>query len=201
MPWNDKEGNPVFLDIRRWMPAGDVFDFNQGQLALPLVPAWLIPGGPLMLAAELILNKQAFTGREITNDKTDDLWDKTSKVADWAWKAWAPNALWVPGSWSNQKMQDASEGVRERYTDRPINPNQAFAASFGVKLKPEDLDRNFERKGREFNRVMDALKLEQRNLAVDRDRGAISEATYNRGVNNILKKMERTATKASETLK
>jgi len=33
MPFRDEHGNPVFMDIRRWIPAGDVFDTNQGRSA------------------------------------------------------------------------------------------------------------------------------------------------------------------------
>ena len=31
MPYRDEHGNPVFIDIRRWIPAGDVFDVGQGH--------------------------------------------------------------------------------------------------------------------------------------------------------------------------
>lgn len=39
-------GNPVFLNTRRWIPAGDVFDTNGDD-----IPAWLQVGGPMVLAA------------------------------------------------------------------------------------------------------------------------------------------------------
>jgi hypothetical protein len=89
LPGADKHGNPMFLDIRRWIPTGDIFDTNQSQGAIQ-VPAPLQFGGPLMLGAELALNKQAFTGKPIVNDKTDDIWDRAAKIADWAWKSWMP---------------------------------------------------------------------------------------------------------------
>ena len=43
MPYSDENNNPVFLDIRRWVPAGDVFDMNQNQMPLP---AWMQFGSP-----------------------------------------------------------------------------------------------------------------------------------------------------------
>ena len=97
-PWADEYGNPIFLDVRRWIPAGDVFDLNQSHGAIPL-PSWLSLGGPLLMGAELALNKQSFTGREIVNERTADWWDRTSAVADYLWKSWMPSAAWVPGSW------------------------------------------------------------------------------------------------------
>ena len=65
---------------------------TQGSSALP-IPAPLQFGGPLQLAFELMLNKQAFTGEEITNELTDTSADKAAKVADWAWKAWTPSVV------------------------------------------------------------------------------------------------------------
>ncbi|MGL4441808.1 MAG: hypothetical protein ACRCUE_21375, partial [Bosea sp. (in: a-proteobacteria)] len=138
MPWGDAYGNPVFLDVRRWVPAGDVFDMNQGHSALP-IPAPLQFGGPLMLAGELLLNRQAFTGQDIVNDKTDDWWDLTSKVGDWAWKSWMPSAAWIPGSWYWTRIGNALKGATD-FQGRPYSVPQAVSSSFGVKLKSQDVE-------------------------------------------------------------
>jgi hypothetical protein len=189
MPWSDAFGNPVFLDVRRWVPAGDVFDMNQGHGAFP-VPAPLQFGGPLMLAAELMLNKQAFTGEPITNDRTDDWWDKTSAIADWGWKSWMPSAAWVPGSWYWERMGNAMTGARDRQ-GRPYSPGQALASSVGVKLKSQDVAESFYWKGVEFERVETALRAELRSLYRDYDRGMISKSALDRRARRVLTKIER----------
>jgi len=112
MPWRDAYGNPVFLDIRRWIPAGDVFDTNQGQSAIP-IPAPLQFSGPLMLAAELVLNKTAFTGDEIVKE-TDTPAEKAEKIADWAWKSWMPAAPYIWNSWYWEKLRTAIKGGRRQ---------------------------------------------------------------------------------------
>jgi hypothetical protein len=67
MPWNDAHGSPVFLDVRRFIPVGDVFDLGQTHAALPWLPV-AIPGGPLAVALELYANRSQFTGKEITHE-------------------------------------------------------------------------------------------------------------------------------------
>src|SRR5690606_21945937 len=80
MPWRDENDNPVFLDIRRWIPAGDVFDTNQGTMGELGIPAPIQASGPLMLAAELALNKQAFTGQPIYDEVTDTPMERAANV-------------------------------------------------------------------------------------------------------------------------
>ncbi|NIO43489.1 MAG: hypothetical protein GTO41_27050, partial [Burkholderiales bacterium] len=84
MPVNDAHGNPIFLDIRRWVPAGDIFDVAPNN-PLP-IPAWLHMGGPLMIAGEIFLNRSAFTGQDIVNPAIDNLGDKTKKYGEFLWR-------------------------------------------------------------------------------------------------------------------
>ena len=187
LPWNDKTGNPMFLDIRRWIPAGDIFDFNQ-RGAIPWAPIQL--GGPVMLAAEFWLNKQAFTGKEITNDKTDDIWDKASKLGDWAWKSWMPSAAYIPGSWYWEKVSRALRGARD-YSGNQYSVGEALASSVGVKVKPQDVDVGYEMKAREFSRVERDLKAQMRRAGIDLDRGLISQTEFDRAIKGIERKMIR----------
>lgn len=189
LPWNDDYGNPVFLDVRRWVPAGDIFDMNQGQSAIP-VPAPLQFGGPLMLAGEFILNRQAFTGQEITNDLTDDWWDKSAKVTDWAWKSWMPSAPWIPGSWYWNRIGNAMSGARD-FRGRPYSVPQAALSSAGIKVKSQDVRQGFYFHGLEFNRVEQELRAQMRRLARDRQRGLITERRFERERVRLITKMRR----------
>lgn len=197
MPWSDDYGNPVFLDIRRWIPAGDVFDMNQGHGAFS-IPAPLQFGGPMMLGAELALNKQAFTGKEITNDRTDDWWDKTSKVGDWAWKSWMPSAAWIPGSWYWEKIGNAATGARDRQ-GRPYSVPTAVASSVGIKLKPQDVQESFFWKGVEFDQVERELRSELGRLYRDHERGLLSKSALERRKAKVLDKLENLAKERKRT--
>jgi hypothetical protein len=184
--WADDQGNPMFLDIRRWIPAGDVFDTGQGSPAIDL-PSWIQLSGPMMMAAELMLNKQSFTGKEIVNDKTDDFWDRSAKIADWGWKSWMPSAAWIPGSWYWTKIGDAMDGVRDKQGN-PVSLPQAVAQSFGVKVRPQDVQQGFENYGLEFDGIERALKKEITTLKKDRKRGKLDESDYKEAFDKLQQK-------------
>lgn len=147
MPWNDQHGSPVYLDIRRWIPVGDVLDVGQGHAAVPILPG-LMPGGPLVIMGEVVLNKSAFTGKPITSE-TDTPAQQTGKFIDHLSKAFLPNILLPnPVGYAVESatgVQNAGQtyawtGVKESMngrTDafgRELSTAQAMASSFGVKL-------------------------------------------------------------------
>lgn len=195
MPWSDDNGSPVFLDIRRWIPAGDVFDMNQNQMPLP---AWIQFGGPLMLAGEFALNKQAFTGKEIVNDKTDTPLDKTTKYSGWFWRSWMPAHPLIPGSWYWNKIQTAATGGRDplgRDYDLPM----AALSSLGIKLAPHDVELGFMYHSRAFNSIGSELNFQANQLAKDRKRGLINAAEYEKQIQRIQRKQKRLQERAAET--
>lgn len=147
MPWNDAHGSPVYLDIRRWIPVGDVFDVGQGNAAVPMLPG-LMPGGPLVIAGEIVLNKQSFTGKPITQE-TDTAAEKTGKLLDYLVKTFSPN-LPIPnpigyGIEAATGVQDAGQtyswtGIAGSMTGRSdafgreMSTAQAVASALGLKL-------------------------------------------------------------------
>jgi hypothetical protein len=141
MPWNDAHGSPVYLDIRRWIPVGDVVDVAQGHAAVPLLPA-MYPGGPMAVLGEVVVNKSMFTGKPITLE-TDTALEKARKVTDHLWKAFAPNLLGVPGTYATTGVVESFEGRTDKF-GREMSTAQALASSVGVKLGsyPADVLRN-----------------------------------------------------------
>lgn len=183
MPYRDEFGNPVFLDIRRWIPAGDVFDLSQGHGAFSM-PAPLQFGGPLMLGMELAFNKSAFTGDPITNELTDTDTERAGKIADHLWKSWMPSAAWIPGSWYWRKIGLSMRGAVDS-TGRPYPLPEAVASSFGIKLKPQDVQQNLMWRRRELDKARRGLNYEQRRLGRLRDRNVLSEESYLEGLGVI----------------
>jgi hypothetical protein len=131
MPWNDDHGSPVYLDIRRWVPVGDVFDMGQGNAAIPMLPG-LMPGGPLVLAGEVVLNKSAFTGKAITLE-TDTATEKAEKLGGYLYKAFAPNIVGLPGTYATEGVVGSMTGRTDAF-GRELSTAQALATSVGVKL-------------------------------------------------------------------
>lgn len=88
MPWNHADDAPYFLDIRRFVPVGDVADIEMGS---GMLPPWATPGGVIpMLAEVLIANKSFFTEKDITLD-TDTQSEKAEKRLDHIFKSMMPN--------------------------------------------------------------------------------------------------------------
>jgi hypothetical protein len=158
MPWNDKHGSPVFLDIRRWVPGGDLFDIHGSHSAIPM-PSWLSVGGFWGLAMELVSNKNAFTGKEIWTE-SDSNTDRMLKVFDHLFRFMSPNvpfpnpvgyaadALAVEKgmlqTYAWRTIQAAGSGMTDDF-GRERSLAQSMASAVGVKLAsypPDQLRRN-----------------------------------------------------------
>lgn len=131
MPWNDAHGSPVYLDIRRFVPVGDVADIGAGHSAVPILPS-MMPGGPLVIMFEALMNKSAFTGKNITLE-TDTPTQKATKVADHLYKAFAPNILGLPNTYATEGVMGSLDGRTDAF-GREMSTAQAVASSFGIKL-------------------------------------------------------------------
>lgn len=130
MPF-DTDGQPVFLDIRRFIPVGDVFDLGQGHSAVPVPPS-MMPGGPMMLLFEAMLNKSAFTGKEISLE-TDTTFERLMKTGDYLYKAIAPNIAFLPGTYGYENITNAGKGKTDTF-GRELSINQALLNSIGIKV-------------------------------------------------------------------
>jgi hypothetical protein len=188
MPWRDRYGNPVFLDIRRWIPASDIFDTAQGQAAFP-IPAPLNFGGPLMMGAELALNKQAFDGKPIVNELTDSWWEASKNVANYAYKSFMPSAAWVPGSWYWNKIVDAVGGVTDA-KGNPLEPEYVIPSAFGVKLKPQDVEAGFYFQKAAIRDAINAFGDTARGYKKDLARNRISKVTFDAKMADIRQRVQ-----------
>jgi len=187
MPWRDQHGDPVFLDMMRWIPAGDIYDTSQTILG---TPAWLQIGGPLQIAMEINMNKVAFTGGEIFDEGLAELeggmlgnlargrvTDKARSLADYAWKAYAPGALVVPGTWHFDKIVDAQRGARDRL-GRSYSTPQAVAGGLGVKLQAHDVERGLDNRRRHHERMESAVLRLRRDAERDYAENRISQREH-----------------------
>ena len=196
MPWRDSHGLPVFLDIRRWIPGGDIFDSTQGSSALP-IPAPLQFGGPLQMAFEFMLNRQAFTGEDITNSLTMDNGDKFNSVADWAWKSWAPASFWTPRSWYWTKIANAVYGATDT-AGHPYSVPQALLSSIGIKVKPVDVEDGIKWHFVDFMKTRDALVQELRSNGRQLERGLISQKAFDAKAADVMEKLGNLSTNVDE---
>jgi len=131
MPWNDSHNSPVFIDVRRWIPVGDVFDVGQAHSVVPVLP-FMMPGGPLEMLFEATLNKSGFTGQPIVAG-TDTLGEASLKTMDWLYKAFMPNIALLPNTYAWQGISDSVSGKTDAF-GRQMSLAQSAANTIGVKL-------------------------------------------------------------------
>lgn len=171
MGWNDGD-NPVFLDIRRFIPVGDIIDTGQGHAALP-VPPPMIPGGPLALLFELVLNKVGFTGKPITQE-TDTAGEKAEKVAGFVWKAFMPNLAGVPGVPATDKIWKAGTGQTGAF-GQELSTASALASAVGVKIEGYPADVAMMRMKIEMNANRREIEGNVRKMVRQEQAGAMSD--------------------------
>jgi hypothetical protein len=196
-PMNDRWGNPMFLDIRRWIPAGDVFDTHQGSSAIPYVPAPLMPGGPIAIGAELFLNRASFTGEPIYDELTDTKGEQAAAVAGFLYKSFIPNAPWAPGSWYWDKIKGAATGELDAMM-REYNVPLAIASSIGIKLRPHDVDLNRRYLMMQLDQVDQALGAELSALSRDLSRNRIDREFFDERLAEINRKRLRIVEQRAE---
>ncbi|NNF99489.1 MAG: hypothetical protein HKM93_08935 [Desulfobacteraceae bacterium] len=150
MPWRDKWGNNLYLDMSYILPYGNVGE-KWGQSALPLSD--LLPSNPLFgVAAAMMTNKDSFTGRPIYSEIMDGAGRIAAKYLDYAWKEAVPSL--APGGHGFNKLKTGirntfmGKDVRD-WADRPIEFSTAVLSSIlGIKLSPAN-----ERKLSEFELI------------------------------------------------
>jgi hypothetical protein len=145
---------PLFLDTSRMIPGGDIFDVSPNAMGLP-IPQPITPSHPLFtIAVAMLVNKDSFTGKELIN-MTDTREIATAKRAAWLWKQVTPaitagNYHWdkmmnalaqLNGgdiSWVPDILGGASTGVGK--DGQIVQPKYAVMQTFGIKLRPIDMD-------------------------------------------------------------
>jgi hypothetical protein len=133
-----------------------------------------VPGGPLAVMAEVVMNRSQFTGKPITKE-TDTGTEKAAKVADHLFKAFAPNLPILPGTYSWTSITNAGGGKTDAF-GREQSLGQAALSSVGVKVGsyPEDvLRRNLAAqhagKVREIGENISALRREYERKGITRE--------------------------------
>jgi len=87
MPWNHDGDEPIYLDIRRWVPVGDLADMGNSTTILP---PWATPGGLVPLLGEMISGYSLFTGKKFVQE-TDTFTEDMEKRLDYLFKGMLPN--------------------------------------------------------------------------------------------------------------
>lgn len=106
VPFNDVNGNPVFLDISRRVPLGDFFDTQNQMGGMPLIQTFT-PNNPVITTAiAMLANRDAFTGRDVV-PKYEDSAEAAKIRARWLAAQMLPAAPQIPMSFSFDKAMNS----------------------------------------------------------------------------------------------
>jgi hypothetical protein len=145
---------PMFLDISRIFPGGDLLDANNNAGGVAMIQP-LMPSNPVFnVLVAMLGNKDLFLGKDVT-DASDTEAEKLQKRGAWLWKQAAP-AIAI-GNYHFDKVMNAMATAQEKpinidagplgvvsYTGvgkdaQPIQPKHVAMQMAGIKIKPYDL--------------------------------------------------------------
>lgn len=185
---------PLFIDVARIIPGGDLFDVSPNAGGIPL-PQPVTPSHPLFTTAVAMLgNKDLFRGKDLV-DSNDTTGEAAEKRAEWLWKQITPaiaagnhhfergmNAL---AQASGGEVKWLPEAVSERYTGvgrdgLPVQGKWAAAQTFGIKIRPLDLDKAEQIDASQRKRMLREIEAEMRSLRRLNNLGAVSDRAYDK---------------------
>jgi len=188
---DDITGLPLFLDISRIFPGGDLLDAenNAGGLAL-LQP--LTPSNPVLTSlVAMLANKDMFLGKDVVL-ATDTDAEKARKRAAWLWKQWAPS-ISVGNYHFDRGMNTIANMTGKPITvdagpmgvidytgigkdGLPVIPKYAALQTFGVKVRPYDLEVSAAIEKSKQDRLIKELAIEIKRINRLEEKGSISPA-------------------------
>ena len=187
---DDLTNLPVFLDVSRIFPGGDLFDAHNNAGGIPLL-APLTPNNPILTtAAAMLFNKDTFRNKDIVL-KTDTDAEAAQKRLAWTWKQVTPaiaigNSLFerAMNVVANSTGQPVNVGLAE-YTGigpdgLPIQPKYAAMQTVGIKARPIDLDTSEKIQASQTKAMIRDLDTEMRKLKRLESKGAITSETSDR---------------------
>jgi len=197
---DDLTNLPVFLDVSRIFPGGDLFDAHNNAGGIPLL-APLTPNNPVLTsAAALLFNKDTFRNKDIVL-KTDTDMEAAQKRLAWTWKQVSP-AMAVGNTHFERAMnvianstgQPVNVGLAE-YTGigadgLPIQPKYAAMQTVGVKARPIDLDTSEQIQASQTKAMIRDLDTQIRKLKRLEGKGAISPETAEREKEKLKQKKQ-----------
>jgi len=178
LPLTDKYGQSQYLDITRWMPAGDVMDTSGSYF-----PPWMMVSGPAVIASEMLLNKSLFLDEEIYDKELLEITPGTEikKMGAHLWRSYAPGVALIPGTWHNEKIRSAMRGGTD-IAGRKYSVPSAVLSGVGVKVRPVDP---------KTQRLYKLWDLKSKQRAID---GALRDAQKKRDKNLMTEKEYEEAT-------
>jgi hypothetical protein len=179
---DDVTNLPLFLDVSRIFPGGDLLDANANAGGVPLLQP-ITPSNPILnTVGAMIWNKDPFFGKDIV-DKNDTSAEAAAKRGKWLWQQFAPAVAVGNYHWDRALNVIANVTGQEvlGYTGTgkdglPVQPGLAAAQTVGIKMRPIDLDLSQQINESQQKKLIRDMEAEIRQLDRLEDKGAIGSA-------------------------
>ena len=185
-----------YVDITRFVPGGDIFDLNSGQI--PLVPQ------PLQMnfgvAGDVffpMLGFDLFRGDKIKGQGISEF-DDFSIRAQFALKRLVPNFPFVPFSYSTERIERARKDTSQ--LKRSESELLAFFNTLGFKIEEADLSRLRTIKAFEFRRRVKGVEEQMRSVYSKFQKGSIDKNKRNKEIEELNEKYKKLRDEYSEAL-
>lgn len=201
MGTDEKTGMPVFLNVYRFMPGGDIQDVQNEKGGIG-IPAPFMPSNPLLTGYSALVDNRSWDGREMF-DANDSKSDKAKKTADFLYKQVFPTI--APGGAHYDRIMQAVANYTDTTLEKanplkdytgtgkdglPIQPKYAAMQTVGIKARPVNLELSADMNQIGENAEARSIKAEIRSAARQLDKGAISQREYDRILEDGQAKME-----------
>jgi hypothetical protein len=202
----DKELDlPLFMDVSRLIPGGDLFDVTPNAGGLPL-PQPLNPSHPILsIAMAMLGNKDLFSGKDLT-DKNDTSGEAAEKRLKWIYSQMAPavavgnyhfnRAMDMTAQANGGELKYVPDAIAENYTGvgrdgLPVQAKYGVPQTLGIKVKPIDLEKSQQiEKALDKKMIMD-IDAEMRQLRRLNSQGVMSDTVFEKKMTYQQLKKER----------
>jgi len=178
---DDVTNLPLFLDVSRVFPGGDLLDAHANAGGIPILQP-ITPSNPILNTLGVMLwNKDSFFGKDIV-DKSDTSAEAGQKRAKWMWQQFAPAVAIGNYHWDRAMNVIANTTGQSvlGYTgvDKgglPVQPGYALANTVGIKIKPVDLELSEEISKSERSKLVRELDMKIKRINRLEGSGAVTE--------------------------
>jgi hypothetical protein len=177
---DDVTNLPLFLDVSRVFPGGDLLDAHANAGGVPLLQP-ITPSNPVLNTLGVMLwNKDSFFGKDIV-DATDTSAEAAGKRAKWAWQQFSPAVAVGNYHWdralnviANQAGQPILGYTGINKDGLPAQLGYTAAQTVGIKIRPIDLELSAAIKESEQKRLARDLDTKIRKIERLEKKGAIT---------------------------
>lgn len=181
---DERTGLPVYINIYRMTPGGDLYDTDNEKGGLGL-PAPFTPNSPILGAYSALLDNKNWNGKDLVDDN-DTPAEKSKKYADWAWKFAMPAIAPFGGHYD--RLMDATANYFDKTIETPlkdytgigkdglpVQPKYAIGQTVGIKARPVDLEQSAQISDSKDRGQIRDIQREMRRAVQMYNKGAMSE--------------------------